>query len=140
MDLNVKLPVEEVAKQLLAEIKEGFVTHETAFTKLMEEVTITERLRGACLVNLKEATASSDKALAAWRPEVDASITSVKLEFSKLNTFFAREAKAPTGTQQGLLATVSAHVTTSAATDGPNGHRVAPYQRDCEFGRVHPNS
>jgi hypothetical protein len=134
MDPNVKLLVEGVAKQLWVDIKEGFMIHEAAFTKRLVKVTIAECLCDACHVNLEEVATSIDKALTEWRPEVDASISSVKLKLSKLNSFFARES--PTGSQQGILTTRSAPVTSSAAADGPNGHRVAPYHRDYEFGRV----
>jgi hypothetical protein len=92
MDPNVKLLTEEVAKQLCAEIKEGFIVHETAFAKRLDEVAGAEHIRDACLANLEVAAAFSDKVLDEWRPEVDAS---VKLEHSKLNSFFSREAKAP---------------------------------------------
>jgi hypothetical protein len=130
MDPNVKLLVEEVVKQLHAEIKEGFVVHKATFAKCLDAVTAVEHIHDARLANLEEAAASSDKVLAEWRPEVDAS---VKLE---LNSFFAREAKAPTASQQGLLTIRSAPTTSLAVATGPSGYRVAPSHRDCEFGRV----
>jgi hypothetical protein len=93
MDPNVKLLVEEMAKQLRAEIKEGFAVHKAAFAKHLDEVAATEHIHDARLTHLEEAATSSDKALTEWRPEVDASIASVKLELSKLNSFFTCEAK-----------------------------------------------
>jgi hypothetical protein len=134
MDPNVKLLVEEMAKQLCAEIKEGFAVHKAAFAKHLDEVAATEHIRDTRLTHLEEAATSSDKALTEWRPEVDASIASVKLELSKLNNFFTCEAKAPTTSQQGLLTIGSTPATSSAAADGPSGHHVAPIHRDCEFG------
>jgi hypothetical protein len=133
MDPNVKLLVEEVVKQLHAEIKEGFVVHKATFAKCLDEVAAAEHICDARLANLEEAAASSDKVLVEWRPEVDAS---VKLELSKLNSFFAREAKAPTTSQQGLLTVGSAPTTSLAVATGPSGYRVAPSHRDCEFGHV----
>jgi hypothetical protein len=65
------------------------VNHEATFTKRLDEVAVAKHIRDARLTNLEEASASSDKALTAWRLEVDASIASVKLELSKLNTFFS---------------------------------------------------
>jgi hypothetical protein len=135
MDPNVKLLIEEMAKQLRVEIKEGFAVHEASFIKRLDEVVVAEHLRDARLANLEEAAASSDKALTEWRPEVDASIASVKLELSKLNSFFTREAKASSGSKQGILTNGSAPANTSTA-DGPVGHRIDPSYRDCEFGRV----
>jgi hypothetical protein len=116
MDPNVKLLIEEMAKQLRTEIKEGFAVHEASFTKRFDEVAVAEHLRDARLTNLEEAAASSDKALAEWRPEVDASIASIKLELSKLNCFFTREAKASSGSKQGILNNGSAPANTSAAS------------------------
>jgi hypothetical protein len=135
MDPNVKLLIKKITKQHHAEIKEGFTSHEAAFTKLLDEVAATEHIRDARLANLEEAAAPLDEALAAWRPEVDASITSVKLELSKLNIFSSHEAKASSGSQPGLIATGSAPASTSA-TDGPVEHHVNSSHRDCEFGHV----
>jgi hypothetical protein len=135
MDPNVKLLIEEAAKQLHAEIKEGFTFHEGTFTKCLDKMATTEHLRDAHLVHLEEAITSSDKALAEWRPGVDASIASVKLELSKLNNFFACEAKASPGSQQGLLATGSALVNNSTA-DGLIGYHICSHHHDCEFGCV----
>jgi hypothetical protein len=89
MDPNAKLLIDVIAKQLRSEIKEDFVNHEATFTKRLDEVAAAKHIRDARLTNLEEASASSDKALTAWRLEVDASIASVKLELSKLNTFFS---------------------------------------------------
>jgi hypothetical protein len=114
MDPNVKLLIEEMAKQLHAEIKEGFTVHEASFTKRLDEVAVAEHLRNARLANLEEAAASSDKALAEWRSEVDASIASVKLELSKLNNLFTHEAKASSGSKQGILTNGSAPVNTAS--------------------------
>jgi hypothetical protein len=139
MDPNVKLLIEEVAKQLHAEIKEGFASHEVTFTKHLDEVAAAEHIRDARRANLEEATASSGKALVTWRPEVDASITSVKLKLSKLNTFSC-EAKASSGPQQGILIIGSAP-TTASATDGPVGHHIySIHRRDCEFGCAFPQT
>jgi hypothetical protein len=135
---NVKLLI-EVVKQLHVEIKEGFASHEVTFTKRLDEVAAAEHIRDARCANLEEATASSDKALVTWRPEVDASITSVKLKLSKLNTFFSREAKTSSGPQQGILITRLAPTTASAA-DGPVGHHIYSIHRDCEFGCAFPQT
>jgi hypothetical protein len=43
MDPNVKLLFEEGFKQVLAKIKEGFIIHEAAFTKSLEEVASADR-------------------------------------------------------------------------------------------------
>jgi hypothetical protein len=111
------------------------MSHEATFTKLLDEVAAMEHIRNARLTNLEEAATSLDKALTTSRLEVDASIASVKLELSKINTFFSREAKASSGSQPGLITTGSAPASTSA-TDGPVGHHVNSSHQGCEFGRV----
>jgi hypothetical protein len=91
MDLNVEL--EEMAK-LRAEM-ECFATQEAVVTKRLDEVVADEHLHDARITNLEETATVLDKSFAKWRPVVDSSISTVKLELSKLNSFFDHDARAP---------------------------------------------
>jgi hypothetical protein len=85
MDPNGKLTIEEFARQIQEEIKDGFV----AINMHVFESVGVGRQRDLCV----SASASIDKPLADRKPEVEASITSVKLELVKLNTYFDCNAK-----------------------------------------------
>jgi hypothetical protein len=80
-----------------------------------------------------------DKSFIEWKPEVDSSITAVKLELSKLNSFFDCDIKAPGSSSPGVLNSESAPAcpSTGSVVDGPNGHRSANDNRDCGFGHVY---
>jgi hypothetical protein len=88
MDPNVNLMFDELYKQIRAEIKDGFVVHEAAFTK---------QIRDACITNLEDTLAALEKSFGEWRTEVNSSITSVRLELTMLNSF-DRDAKAASST------------------------------------------
>jgi hypothetical protein len=70
---------------------------------------------------------------------VDSSLTSVKLELSKLNTFFDYDAKSLSTPKPGVLHIGSATAQPSAGihSNCPNGHHVESNHRDCGFGRVY---
>jgi hypothetical protein len=87
---------------------------------------------------LESAAVDFNKAFTSWKPEVDASLTSVKLELSKLNSFFDQDARDANTTKPGVLPFGSANQCSSAEvpTDGPNGHHVHNINRDCGFGQV----
>jgi hypothetical protein len=57
-----------------------------AFTKCFDEVVVTEQIRDTCITNLEDTTTTFNKTFVEWRPEVDSSITSVKLELLKLTS------------------------------------------------------
>jgi hypothetical protein len=95
MDPNVKL--------MFVEIKDGFTVHEAAFIKHFNEVATMEQIHDACITNLEDTAVAFDKTFAEWRPEVDSSITSVKLELLKLNKFFDRDARVASFAQPVVL-------------------------------------
>jgi hypothetical protein len=137
MDPNVKLMFEEGFKQLRAEIKEGFAVHEAAFTKRLEEVTAAEQQRDTRVATLEATAASFDKVLSEWKPEVESSISAIKLELSKLNGYFNRDVKASSSQPDVLqLGSAAASSPVDSGADGPNGHRVDSNHRDCGFGQV----
>jgi hypothetical protein len=49
------------------------------------------------------ATTTFNKTIGEWRPEVDSSLTSVRLDLLKLNTFFHRDAKAANTPNMGFF-------------------------------------
>jgi hypothetical protein len=130
-------PFKELYKQIHAEIKDGFTVHEVTFTKRLDEVHAAEQIRDACISNLEDTTATLEKSFGEWSPEVDTSITSIRLELTKLNSF-DRDARAASSTQPVVIPVGSASARSSpgANADGPVGHRVETSNRDGGFGRV----
>jgi hypothetical protein len=134
MDPNIKLVIEEIAK-IRVEIKEGFDAQEASFTKRLDEALTAYQLHDTRVANLEDTVVTFDKSFSEWRLEVDSSISVVKLELSKLNTYFVREAKAVGVATQGVPTNVPTP-SSSTATDVPNGHSIESSHRDCGFGRV----
>jgi hypothetical protein len=136
MDPNMKLVLNELMK-LRTEMKDRFVSQEAAFTKRLNEVTAEDRIRDARVTNLEESSAVIDKSFPEWRPELHSSITTIKLELSKRNTFFDRDART-TSSPSGLIpvGSAAAHPVAAANADGPVGHHVDMNHRDVGFGHV----
>jgi hypothetical protein len=90
-------------------------------------------------VGLESAAAAFDQSFIEWKLEVEASLNSVKLELSKLNSFFARDIKNPKAPQAGVLPSVlvSDLATPGSHTDDPHGHCIDNTYRDCGFGKVY---
>jgi hypothetical protein len=86
-----------------------------------------------------ESTASEfNKMLTTWTPEVDTPLNYVKLELTKLNSFFNHDMRSTSNPKSGILQMGSAttHTPSVSATDGPNWHRIEHRNRDCGFGMV----
>jgi hypothetical protein len=132
MEPNTKLLIDELAK-IREEIKEGFTSHEFAIANCFTEFSVAEQLRDARISNIESAAAEFDKTFGQWKPEVDVSLSTVKLELSKLNTFFNREAKQTSASKPGVLAIKS-------APDSPRGHRAEPSLRDRGYGSVYTHT
>jgi hypothetical protein len=86
---------------------------------------------------LEVATAVFDKSFSEWKPAVEYSLSSIKLELTKLNSFI-RDAKHQTASKAGVLQieSVSERAPSGSNADGPNGHRSDNTYRDCGFGTV----
>jgi hypothetical protein len=138
MEPNVKLMFDELSKQIRVEIKDGFTMHEVAFTKRFDEVVAAEQIRDARITNLKDTAAALDKSFVEWRSEVDSSITFVKLELSKMNSFFDRDARVASSALPVVLpiGLATAQTSVGANADGPIRHHVETSHRDGGFGRV----
>jgi hypothetical protein len=130
MDPNIKLVLDELVK-LRTEMKEGFKSQEVAFTKRIDEVTANDCIYDTRVANLEESTAA-----------FDSSMTAVKLELSKLNSFLDRDVRAPGSSSPSILHIESASVCPPAGvtTDGPVGHHSANDHRDCGYGRVYAHT
>jgi hypothetical protein len=138
MEPNMKLMLEEFMKQMREDLRAGFAAQEATIASRFTEFTLAGQQCKEHVAALESAIACLDKSLNDWKPEVDSSIATVKLELSKLNTFFNREAKAAGTPQVGILATGSAGACASSVgiTDGPTGYHIDIRHRDCGFGRV----
>jgi hypothetical protein len=142
MDPNVKLFIEELVKQMCDEVREeiheDFSAHDIIINMCLDEFETGERHREQRVAALKSAASC----LSEWKPEVNASLTSVKLELSKLNSFFDQEVKSFATPKSGVLQ-IDARIvqpSTGVNSDGPAGHRVDTSHRDCGFGRVNTHS
>jgi hypothetical protein len=127
-------------KQMREDLHAGFTAQDASIAAHFAEFSLSGQQREERVATLETAAVCFDKALNDWKPEVDSSIAIIKLELSKLNTFFDHEAKAAGTPQAGILTTESTGVRTSSvgAADGPAGHRVDINHRDCGFRRVFP--
>jgi hypothetical protein len=63
---------------------------------------VEEKACNECVAALETAVASFDNSFATWKPEVDASLNSAKLELYKLNTYFDRDAKGANTSKSGM--------------------------------------
>jgi hypothetical protein len=83
----------------------------------------------------------TDKIITAWKPEVDSSQSTIKLELSKFNTFFVHEGKTLDTSSPGILmgggGSASVCLSPGSAIVGPNGHHVDTPHWDCGFGSVY---
>jgi hypothetical protein len=72
---------------------------------------------------------------------VDSSISAIKLELSKLNSFFDHDVRAPGSSSPGILniESTSACPPIGLAADGPARHCSKISNRNCGFGRVYPH-
>jgi hypothetical protein len=138
MEPNTKLLMEELMKQVQDKISEGFAAHMEATTQRFAVMAVADLERDDWVAGLEEAAA----AFSAWKPEVEASLSSVKLEVLKLNSFFACDSKNPEAPQTSILSTRSASKLASTgftpagfAIDGPNGHHNDNSYRDCRICR-----
>jgi hypothetical protein len=87
---------------------------------------------------LESAAADTDKVLTTWKPEVEASLSTIKLELSKFNSF-TREGKTLDTSSLGVLSGGLASSCSSPgfATAGLNGHHVETTHRDYGSRIVH---
>jgi hypothetical protein len=139
MDPNVRLMFEEFMKQVCEEIHDGFAVHESVINNRLTGFEQADQRHEEQVTSLKSDAASFDKWFKEWKPQVDSYLASVKLELSKLNSFFDRDAKASSFPKLGFLLIRSASASPSAgvSSDGPNGHHSNTINQDCGYGHVY---
>jgi hypothetical protein len=77
MELNTKLWVEDLMKQIREEIKGVFTTHESAINLRFTEMEASSQRREEHATSLESSTVEIDKSLAMWKPEVESSLTAI---------------------------------------------------------------
>jgi hypothetical protein len=99
---------------------------ESVVNNRFSEMALADQQHEACVITLESVAAKFDKSFPAWTPEVDSSPTLVKLEVSKLNSFFDSDAKVTSTPKSGVLPIESTATCSSAGphVDGPYGHSV----------------
>jgi hypothetical protein len=139
MDPNLKLMFEEFVKQVCDQIRDGFATHESIINNRLFEFALMDQRREEHVASLESVAVAFDKSFREWKPEVDSSMSAVRLELSKLNTFFDCDANSSSTPKPGVLSigSTTAQPAASGHPDGPNGHRVESSHRDRGFGRVY---
>jgi hypothetical protein len=149
MEPNTKLFIKELMKEvrneihsLQVEMKDNFVTPEVSLNTRISELATTTQKQEEWVTGLETATANADKVLTSWKSEVDSSLSTIKLELTKFNTFFTRKGKTLDTSSPGVLTGGSASTRSSPgpAAAGPNGHRVDTPHQDCGFGSVYTHT
>jgi hypothetical protein len=122
-------------KLVREEIKEGFASHDSAVNEKFADLEEAERVHDVHVGGLEFVAAA---AFTEWKPEVDASITSVKLELSKLNSF-GRNAKGFEVSKIGVLPSMSAFELAPVGfhADGSYMHHVDTHHQDYGFGKLY---
>jgi hypothetical protein len=103
---NTKLMFEELMKEIQSmrfEMREGFAMHEVIFAAHDAKYALAEQQREKRVATLEATVVEFAESLGEWKPEVDSSLSSVKLELSKLHSFFDRDTKAMNSTKYGVL-------------------------------------
>jgi hypothetical protein len=100
---------------------------------------VTDQVCNEHITKLESAAAVFDKSSETWKPQVDESLASVKLELTKLNSFFDRDAKQSANSKPGVLQIESTVERSNAGShaDGPNGHCVDTSHWDYGFGSIY---
>jgi hypothetical protein len=122
-------------KQSQEEILSCFDSYTSIIDTHISEFAAMEQKHDNRVAALQSTTMTFNSSLNEWKPQVDDSIHSVKLELSKLNTYFNRDAKESSTSKVGVLTIESTQERSmpGSAADGPRGHRVDNYHRDCGY-------
>jgi hypothetical protein len=146
MEPNMKLLIEDLMKQLRDEIEQSceeivvnFTMHSEAINKRVSDLVEAYQVQDEHVTRLKMAASAFDKSFTSWKPEVEASLDSIKLQLAKLNSFFNYDAKHVAVSKLEVLHIKLAydHPQAGSRTDDPNGHRSDSTHWDCGFGIVY---
>jgi hypothetical protein len=146
MEPNLKILLEDLMQQVRDDIKKSqeellncFGSYTNIIDTRISEFAMMEQMRGDRVAALELATATFNSSFDEWKPQVNDLIHSVKLELSKLNTYFNRDAKESSTSKAGVLAIELAQERPmpGSAAASPKGHRVDNYHWDCGYGEVY---
>jgi hypothetical protein len=100
---------------------------------------VEEKARDEQVTAMETVVAAFDNSFATWKPEVEASLGSIKLVLPKLKTYFDQDAKGAGASKLGVLqfGSTSECPLTGSVVDGPNGHHVDQHYWDCGFRSVY---
>jgi hypothetical protein len=116
-----------------------FNTHTSTVDRRISEITTEGVQRDERVATLESTAATFNSSFTEWKPQVNDSIHSVKLELLKLNSFFSRDAKESSNTKLGILNVelVRSRPPVGSTADGPSGHCVEHFHQDCGYGDVY---
>jgi hypothetical protein len=78
------------------EMKDGFLkfaAHDVAINSRISDIVTAVERREERIVILESTMTELDKIFTAWKPEVESSLSSVRLQLSKLNDYLERDNK-----------------------------------------------
>jgi hypothetical protein len=145
MELNTKLFIEELMREvrneihsLWTEMQDNFMTQEASINNHATELATTMQQHEERVAVLESAVVDTDKVFTTWKPEVEASFSTIKLELSKFNSFFTHEGKTLDTSSLGILpgGSTSSHSSPGFTAADPNGHHVETTHRDIGSGVV----
>jgi hypothetical protein len=152
MEPNTKLLIEELMKEVHGEIqslrkemKDGFTeitAHEVAVNTRISELATAAEQREERVALLESTATEIDKMLTTWKPEVESSLSSIRLQLSKLNDYLERDNK-PTDTSSPGTFTggaASSHSSPGSTAAALMGTRVDKIHRDCGYGGVYTHT
>jgi hypothetical protein len=116
----------------------GFTAQDATVNKCLDDFALMDQKHEERVADLKSTASEFDMVFMSWKPEVDTSLNSIKLELTKLNSYFDRDVRTTSNPKLGVLqlGSVIAHTSPGDAADGPNGHHVKNRNQDCGFWMV----
>jgi hypothetical protein len=139
MEPNVKLSIEELMREVHSEIhslrtemQDSFATQEASINNCVTELTMVAQQREEHVAVLESVAENADKVLSTWKPEVEASLSAIKLELMKSNSFTCKGKTLDTSFP-GVLSggSTSSRLSPRFVAAGPNGHCVQTTRQDC---------
>ena len=146
MDPNLKSMFEEMMRlmrtEVSKEIAKGFADHDSILNQRFIDLSMAEENCNVRIQALEEAATEFDRSFTAWKPEIESSVSDIRLEISKLNKFFEHDARVNSASQPGILGTESdpSRQPAGSRADGPIGHRTDSHTRDDESGSLGPQT
>jgi hypothetical protein len=81
----------------------GFTAQEAAINKRLDDFALMDQKREECVTALESMALELNKAFMSWKAEVDTSLNSIKLELTKLNSYFDRNMRTSSNPKSGVL-------------------------------------